>query len=273
MDRIPKMTTRLEIREAFERAHAALGDAAKRERVERYRLEKTVAFIERYAGGIRGKRVLELGSSLGVNLLAAKNLGASRAVGLDYYVFPEVGENDFFVEPESFASLKRAWESGGIEVIKHDLAQPLPFPDGSFDLVVCNAVIEHLHGIHKALFLEAFRVLVPGGSFAFTTPNLASLLKRLRFLIGRSPNWDITDYFEQGTGFTGHVREFTVAECGGMLRKSGFEVTRVEAKPGYFKWRWLRMPRKWHMFFLQAVSRPFRTLGDLVFAIGKKPTV
>jgi len=265
------MKSRLEIKEALASAFDALGSVAKRERVETYRLVRTAEFIQRMGGSFEGKRVLELGSSLGVNLIGTKQLGARRAVGLDYFVFPESGSNDFYVAPEAFQTLQQAWDTSGVEVIRHNLEDPLPFPDGSFDLVVCNAVIEHVHGIQQLLFHEAFRVLAPGGHFVFTTPNLASLLKRIRFALGRSPNWDIGDYIAQGKNFTGHVREFTVPECTYMLTEAGFKDVHVEAKPGYFKWRWIKMPKKWHVFLFQLLARPFRTLGDLVYASGRKP--
>ncbi len=259
------------IKQAVADTFAELGETAARERVERYRLGKTAEFIERHAGGVANRRVLELGSSLGVNLLIARRLGASRVTGVDKFVFPEAGENAFSLSLSQLATLRSAWSAHGVDVLRHDLAEPLPFPDASFDLVVCNAVIEHLHGIHRHVFSDAARVLAPGGHFVFTTPNVASLLKRVRFFIGRSPNWDLRDYFEQGTNFTGHVREFTVAECRSMLAWSGFEPTRVVAQTGYFNWRWLKQPAKLHMFAFQTISRLSSAWGDLIYAAGRKP--
>lgn len=258
------------ISQAVAETFAELGEAARRERVEAYRLGKTAEFIEQRAGGYAGKRVLELGSSLGINLLIAKRLGAARVAGVDKFVFPEAGDNAFSLPPEHLTSLRSAWAKHDLEVKGHDLAEPLPFADGSFDLVVCNAVIEHLHGIHRTVFLEAARVLAPGGHFVFTTPNIASLLKRVRMIVGRSPLWDLRDYFDSGLGFTGHVREFTVKECREMYAWSGFTPVSVVAAPGYFKWRWLRMPKKWHMFAFQSISFLWSTWGDLIYASGRK---
>jgi SAM-dependent methyltransferase len=45
-------------------------------------------------------------------------------------------------------------------------AQALPFPDGSFDLVLGHAVLHHLPDLHAA-FEEFHRVLAPGGRIAF----------------------------------------------------------------------------------------------------------
>ncbi len=51
-----------------------------------------------------------------------------------------------------------------------DANGPLPFPNASFDLVWCSEVIEHLRNYRGAV-REALRVLRPGGSYIFTTPN------------------------------------------------------------------------------------------------------
>lgn len=51
------------------------------------------------------------------------------------------------------------------------LADHLPFPSASFDLVTANMVVEHLADPGMVL-AEACRVLRPGGAFVFHTPNL-----------------------------------------------------------------------------------------------------
>ncbi len=45
-------------------------------------------------------------------------------------------------------------------------AEALPFPDGSFDLVIGHAVLHHLPDLDRA-FAEFHRVLAPGGRIAF----------------------------------------------------------------------------------------------------------
>ena len=46
----------------------------------------------------------------------------------------------------------------------------LPFPDSTFELVVCRDVIEHLED-PLPVFREVARLLTPGGAFVFLTPN------------------------------------------------------------------------------------------------------
>jgi len=49
-------------------------------------------------------------------------------------------------------------------------AEDLPFPDGSFDLVVLNEVIEHVRDDRQTI-ADALRVLRPGGRLVIYAPN------------------------------------------------------------------------------------------------------
>ncbi len=58
----------------------------------------------------------------------------------------------------------------------------LPLPDGSFDLVTCTEVIEHLEH-YRSTLREIHRVLKPGETLVLSTPNILNLKSRIRFLI------------------------------------------------------------------------------------------
>jgi SAM-dependent methyltransferase len=62
-----------------------------------------------------------------------------------------------------------------------DFEAPLAFDTGSFDAVLVIEVVEHLESPWGFL-REAIRVLKPGGSLVFTSPNVVTLPARLRFL-------------------------------------------------------------------------------------------
>jgi SAM-dependent methyltransferase len=84
--------------------------------------------------------------------------------------------------------------SAEIEVIAHDLDQPLPEAWGSFDLVVSSFAIHHVADARKrALYGEVFARLVPGGAF-FNLEHVASPTPELhaQFLaaIGKAPEQD-----------------------------------------------------------------------------------
>jgi len=62
----------------------------------------------------------------------------------------------------------------GMPVVR-GVGERLPFVDGSFDVIVCLWVLEHLDAPAETL-AEVRRVLTPGGHFIFLTPNMRNPL-------------------------------------------------------------------------------------------------
>jgi SAM-dependent methyltransferase len=64
-------------------------------------------------------------------------------------------------------------------ILRADLARPLPFPDRSFRAVYSSHTLEHLHRDHAvALLRECHRVLEPGGICRIVVPDLRVLAER-----------------------------------------------------------------------------------------------
>jgi SAM-dependent methyltransferase len=61
----------------------------------------------------------------------------------------------------------------GFTVTRDDLNGPLSLPDGAFDVVIANQVIEHLYDT-ESFVGEAARILKPGGTLVISTENPAS---------------------------------------------------------------------------------------------------
>lgn len=61
--------------------------------------------------------------------------------------------------------------------LNHDA---LPYADGTFDLITCSEVVEHVENYHD-LLRKARRVLKPGGLLVLTTPNVLNMKSRLRY--------------------------------------------------------------------------------------------
>jgi ubiquinone/menaquinone biosynthesis C-methylase UbiE len=70
----------------------------------------------------------------------------------------------------------------GVQYVKADMGDKLPFGDGSFDYLVSIEGIEHTENPFRFL-RECTRVLKRGGKLYLTTPNVSSLQNRLLFLI------------------------------------------------------------------------------------------
>lgn len=218
-------------------------------------------------GLIRGKRMLDLGCGVGVMALAFKKLGGN-VTGVDKFIFPGAVANQYRIE--DFKALKKIWDAAGITVLEHDILSRLPFDDGSFDVVTSDATVEHLLHSPKGLFVEVYRVLKSGGVFLVTTPNLANLLRRVRFLFGRSPMWDLKDYFDREANFTGHRREFTMGELKQMLQWTGFRVIRATSQNSFFNWRRLLHPKKALGHIVTLLAMPFPKMREMLFVLAQK---
>ncbi|HEY2326433.1 MAG TPA: methyltransferase domain-containing protein [Gaiellaceae bacterium] len=112
--------------------------------------------------------------------------------------------------------------SAGLDVRHIDDASALPFPDGSFDVVTCIEVLEHLVAPVDAA-RQALRVLRPGGRFLVTVPNVAYWRRRVDLaLLGRwNPLGD--DQSAQRPWRDPHLRFFGEANLRAMLAEAGFD--------------------------------------------------
>jgi SAM-dependent methyltransferase len=141
----------------------------------------------------RGKRVLDLGCRSGA--LTRHFVEGNSVVGVDV----------------DAAALEKA-AALGIEPVRANVEEPLPFEDGSFDAVVAGELLEHLQ-FPDEIVSEIGRVLRPGGVLAGSVPNAFRVQSRLRFLRGKPPEDDPT-----------HLRMFSPVALRELL--AGFE--RVE---------------------------------------------
>jgi SAM-dependent methyltransferase len=101
---------------------------------------------------------------------------------------------------------------GGVRFAELEPDAPLPFADGSFELVLCAETAEHVRDLQ--LFLsEIRRVLVPGGELALTTPATPPLAR-------------------PGHPLSPHLRRFTRRSLRRLLGELGFELTSLRRRSG-----------------------------------------
>jgi len=84
----------------------------------------------------------------------------------------------------------------------------IPFEDNTFDLVICNQVLEHLKHYRKVMD-DLIRITSKEGYIIIGIPNLSHLINRIYLLFGRQPLCiDLN---------SSHVRSFTHKSFSNML--------------------------------------------------------
>jgi 2-polyprenyl-3-methyl-5-hydroxy-6-metoxy-1,4-benzoquinol methylase len=201
-----------------------------------WRYAVTIDWLERAAGRpLSGARIIDVGAYPGhlAAFVSREHHARVTAVTL--------------LTSDGFEARMR--DAGVTTEVRDVERDPLPAGSGSVDAVLCCELLEHLDGDVRHVLREARRVLRDDGALLLTTPNHASIEHRWALLRGRSvyPPLDLPDYpFYAGAGTRNpmrHVREFTVAEIGGLLREAGFgQVSISTASPplggtGHLSWR------------------------------------
>lgn len=115
---------------------------------------------------LRGKRMLEVGSGIGLTTSVGR-----RFKGIDYHGI-EPGDDEYE------GSLKLSHDilqAAGIDsaAVKYGVGEAIPYPDDHFDVVYSTNVLEHVNAPPKVL-AEIVRVLKPGGYAQIVVPNYGS---------------------------------------------------------------------------------------------------
>ncbi len=197
-------------------------------KVKRGIYSATVAFLKKnYAPG---KKLLDLGSGIGIFSDYAKKLGyAVRTCDYDpnYCVFPDVK----------------------IDICDGDW-NPLPYKNQSFDVVLYTEVIEHV-GNPLHWLREINRVLKPGGVVIVSTPNLLNWKQKLWFVF---TSFFVTHAIAKKPG--DHITHITPQFLNYFMNIEGFETHTFYAN-SYVPFTSIKTPNS-------------ALLSDTVFVVGKK---
>jgi SAM-dependent methyltransferase len=195
-------------------------------------------------------RVLELGAIPYYFTILMEKFAGVRPDTLSFFEFEKSASASHVVSNgDSGDRYEFAYRPLNIET------EVFPFPDDTFDLVLCCEVLEHLLINPSHMLYESHRVLKPGGHVLITTPN--ALRWDNLFAIVRGSN--IYDRYH-GNGIYGrHNREYSTDEVAELLKANGFEVERLETRSVYHK-------------FLDFVSGRRDNIFALARAVGEAKT-
>jgi SAM-dependent methyltransferase len=168
-------------------------------------------------------RVLDVGAGHGLLLSFLTELG-HECHALDVQDQPTA-------HPDIYGAKHIAFHLCNVEV------DAIPYPDESFDAVVCCQVLEHFSHSHLPAMKEIRRVLRPGGVVEVDVPNAASFRNRSRMLRGKHITYDYEEHYlhaapilYKGMSFfpRRHNREFTKSDLEILLRASGYREIDVQ---------------------------------------------
>ncbi|MDT8445847.1 MAG: class I SAM-dependent methyltransferase [bacterium] len=108
----------------------------------------------------------------------------------------------------------------GIEVVECNIEGDWPTFDFQFDAIWGGEIIEHVFDTDA--FLQKIRSLLKdGGQVILSTPNIATLGRRLMLMLGKNP---MTEYTAREHD-AGHIRYFTHQDMRQLLEDNRFEVS------------------------------------------------
>ncbi len=141
-----------------------------------------------------------------------------------------------------------------------DVQAGLAVRDGSVAAVVLGELVEHVYD-PRALLGECHRVLRPAGVLVLTTPNLAAVQDRWRFLRGRSPRQvdALHPYLRL------HIRPFTASSLRALLADAGFD--EVTLRSNVVGWQVGR-----HWFRSRVLARLAPGLGGTLIVAARRST-
>lgn len=198
----------------------------------------------------RGARILEIGSFPGHFTVVLKRLGYNVA-GVDL----DPGRGGAF------------WEKHGLDVRRTDIEQePLPFPDGAFDVVLFTETIEHLRLNPLHALREIVRVLRPGGRMILSTNNITPV-HRYRFVMGGRAQSHALEAFQklETLGHMGHFRIYNYEELRDFCQHVGLRIQRCDYLGDLVGGRLARTTAR---MLPEALARYFR---HSIYLVAEKP--
>ena len=182
-------------------------------------------------GALAQQEVLEIGSGGG---LICEQLAQRQAIAVG-------------IEPSSGAletARTHARQSGLGQNIYYQqgYAESLPFADGSFSVIVCLDVLEHVRDLPQTI-KEIARVLAPGGVFVFDTINRTFLARAVLIWYGENfPSGGLTPGIHNYQGFIKPIElQALITTSGLQVRETTGFMPRslshghVKMGPGWFK--------------------------------------
>lgn len=164
----------------------------------RRRVELLTAIIKYTPADVKSNvKIVDAGCAPGFTSIALKLLGYDVTC-LD-------------LDPDPY---RKIFDTYGVKVLKVDLEHDkIPLDSNNTNIVIFTEVLEHLNPYYISWTLsEINRILKYKGLLFLSTPNIASIGKRVKLILGKQPLGRF------------HVKEYTMDEVAELLSQHGFKV-------------------------------------------------
>lgn len=147
----------------------------------------------------KGKKILEVGGGSGRDSIRLAQMGADVTV-IDY------------VRSSLDVVARNAERAGVVLTLVHGNALDMPFPEGTFDAVFHQGLMEHFRD-EQPLLIENRRVLKTGGLVLIDVPQKFHIYTVFKQTLIAMNKW-----------FAGWETQYTIDELEAIVRKAGFDV-------------------------------------------------
>ena len=206
-------------------------------------------------------RILEMGCYMQITPALRRFLGYQEIRGC---YFGQAGRSDHKVAYSATSERFSCW----IDLFDAEKDR-FPYPDESFDTVLCCELIEHLSQDPMHMMAEINRVLKLDGHLVLSTPNITGTRGLQAILHGCHPGL----FHSYGVPRAGaevesrHNREYTPGDVRVLFESSGLELVRLETG-------WLSEQDAMRYAttdqLLKQWSFPSDLRGDIIYAVGQK---
>jgi 2-polyprenyl-3-methyl-5-hydroxy-6-metoxy-1,4-benzoquinol methylase len=160
-----------------------------------------IELVQRY--GKSGGRICDIGGGVGLFSPGCAALGYGITL-VDHFK----DEINFSSGEDVFVPHARR----GVKIMSCDvIAEPLDFPENSFDVVTAFDSMEHWQHSPRRLFHMLRKALAPAGIFIIGVPKRKNLARRLTTLLGRGHRSVVRDWYNSDI-FRDDVREPRVSD-------------------------------------------------------------
>jgi SAM-dependent methyltransferase len=153
----------------------------------------------------------------------------------------------------------------GMEYVVTD-GESIPVTGKSYDMVMLNDVLEHLHDSPRDLLNALLAQVKDEGLLFITVPNHVNLRKRLAVLRGRTSHPDYKLYYWYPGSWRGHVREYTKGDCEDLAAALGLTVVELDSVHHMLE----KVPERFRRAYVEA-TRLIPGVRDTWSMVARKP--